>query len=202
MTDEGMELNTSTRAYKEARLGQRALVVWLYGISGAGKTTLAHALETRLAADGFLTRILDGDELRKGLNSNLGFDDAARTENIRRSAETARLFLDTGIITIAAFICPKREMREQARQIIGEDDFVEIFVKASYEGCARRDVKGLYAKAAKGDVKQFTGKDSAFEEPEAISSAIILETERHGIAHCTERILDVVMPRIRSHKSS
>jgi adenylylsulfate kinase len=201
MLDEARDLNPSTRAYKEARLGQRALVIWLYGISGAGKTTLAHALETRLALDGVLTKILDGDELRKGLNKNLGFDDEARTENIRRSAETAKLFLDAGFVTIAAFICPKREMREMARQIIGEDDFVEVFVKASFDGCAKRDVKGLYAKAARGEVKKFTGKDSSFEEPEAISSAIVLETERHGIARCTERILDVVLPKIRSHNS-
>lgn len=176
-------------------------MIWLYGISGAGKTTLAHALEAHLAAEGVLTRILDGDELRKGLNRNLGYDDDARTENIRRAAETARLFLDTGIVTIAAFICPKRDMREMARQIVGEDEFVEVYVKASYEGCAKRDVKGLYAKAAKGEVKKFTGRDSSFEEPEAISSAIVLETERHGISRCTERILDVVIPRIHSRKS-
>jgi adenylylsulfate kinase len=201
MTIDNTEPAPSSRAYKEARLGQHALVIWLYGLSGAGKSTLAHSLENRLAAQRVFTKILDGDDLRKGLNKNLGYDDPSREENIRRAAETARLFLDSGIVVIGAFICPKREMRETARQIVGEDDFVEVFVKASYEACAKRDVKGLYAKAAKGEVSKFTGRDSAFEEPEAISSAIILETERHGITRCTDRILDVVLPRILPHKN-
>jgi len=186
-----------TRADKEDRLGQRGLVIWLFGLSGSGKSTLANTLERHLAAEGVLTRVLDGDDIRAGLNSGLGYDDEARKENIRRAAETARLFLDTGVVAIAAFICPKRELRELARQIVGEEDFVEVFVKASYEACARRDVKGLYAKADSGELAQFTGRDSAFEDPEPISSAIIVDTERHGITHCVERVMDVVLPRIR-----
>ena len=196
--NEGDDANPAlTRADKEERLGQRGLVIWLYGLSGSGKSTLAAAVERRLAAADCVTRVLDGDEIRKGLNSDLGYGDEARRENIRRAAEVARLFLDSGIVTIAAFICPKRELRELARQIVGEDDFVEIYLKASFEACARRDVKGLYAKAQRGEIPDFTGKDSVFEEPEPISNAIILETERHGIAYCTNRIVDVVLPRIR-----
>ncbi len=186
-----------TREDRELILGQRGMVIWLYGLSGAGKSTLARALERHLAVKGMLTRILDGDELRKGLCKGLGYSDHERTENIRRAAETARLFLDTGIITICAFVCPRRELRELARQTVGEDDFVEVFVKASYEACARRDVKGLYAQAEQGHITQFTGRDSAFEEPEPISSAIILETERHGIAHCVERLLDIILPKVK-----
>jgi len=193
-TEERPELGRTDR---EERLGQRSVVIWLYGLSGSGKSTLAAAVERRLAAADCVTRVLDGDEIRKGLNSDLGYGDEARRENIRRAAEVARLFLDSGIVTIAAFICPKRELRELARQIVGEDDFVEIYLKASFEACARRDVKGLYAKAQRGEIPDFTGKDSVFEEPEPISNAIILETERHGIAYCTNRIVDVVLPRIR-----
>lgn len=185
------------REQRELMLGQRGLVVWLYGLSGSGKSTIAAALERHLSAEKVLCRVLDGDSLRSGLCSGLGFDVEARKENIRRAAETARLFLDTGVVTIAAFICPFRELRDLARQIVGEDDFVEVYLKASYEACARRDVKGLYAKAEKGEIPFFTGKDSPFEEPEPISSAIILETERHGIARCCERVLDVVLPRMR-----
>jgi adenylylsulfate kinase len=187
----------TTRAGREARLGQRGCVVWLYGLSGAGKSTLAQALERRLAEEGLVSRILDGDELRRGLCHGLGYSDEARHENIRRAAEVARILAHTGIITIAAFICPRRELRELARTIIGEEDFVEVFVKTSFETCARRDVKGLYAKAASGEVSQFTGRDSAFEEPETISSAYVIDTERAGIASCTERLCDIVLPRVR-----
>jgi adenylylsulfate kinase len=187
-----------TRAGKEARLGQRGIVIWLYGLSGAGKSTLAHAIEKRLVIDGnAFTKILDGDALRKGLNSNLGFDDDSRTENIRRAAEVAKLFLDSGIVTIGAFICPLREMRTAAKKIVGEADFLEVYVKASFETCARRDVKGLYAKATRGEIPQFTGRDSLFEEPLPGSDALILDTERHGISRCVDRIMEEIQPRIQ-----
>jgi adenylylsulfate kinase len=198
MNDTGDNPDPATRAGREARLGQHGLVVWFYGLSGSGKSTLAGTLERRLASDGFLTCVLDGDSLRKGLNSNLGYDDTARAENIRRAAEVARLFLDSGIVTLCTFICPQKEMRDAARRIVGEDDFVEIYVKASYEACALRDVKGLYAKAARGEIVQFTGRDSAFKEPEPGSEAIIIDTERHGIARCTDRIYEAILPRIRN----
>jgi adenylylsulfate kinase len=202
MNEPGMMPVPLDRAGREERLGQHGIVVWFYGLSGAGKSTIACSLEKRLATEGFFSRVLDGDELRKGLNSNLAFDDDSRAENIRRAAEVAKLFLETGIVTLAAFICPRREMRDAARQIIGDDNFVEVYVKASYETCARRDVKGLYAMAEQGEVPQFTGRDSAFEEPPTGNGAIVLETERHGIAHCTDRVLEAILPRIRQGKLS
>jgi adenylylsulfate kinase len=190
--------DVSTRAGREAMLGQKGLVVWLYGLSGAGKSTLAQSLARHLAPEGIFARILDGDELRKGLNANLGYDEASRVENIRRAAEVAKLFMESGLVTIAAFICPTRQMRDAAREIVGRDDFLEVYVRAGYETCARRDVKGLYARAEKGEVKDFTGRDSAFEEPLPGSDALVVNTERHGIAFCTERILAEILPRIRA----
>lgn len=188
----------SNRTCKETLLGQRGLVIWLYGLSGAGKTTLARALECRLAVDHIVSKVLDGDELRNGINKGLGFDDEARAENIRRSAETARLFLEAGFVTICAFICPKRDLRKLASSIIGADDFMEVYVKASYEGCARRDVKGLYEKARKGEIPHFTGRDSSFEEPEPGAAAIIIESERQGIARCVDRLLSDILPRVKT----
>jgi len=186
-----------TRKGKEARLNQRGMAIWMYGLSGAGKSTLAHAIEKRLVADGYFTKILDGDALRKGLNSNLGFDDDSRAENIRRAAEVTKLFVDSGVIAICAFICPTRDMREAVKNIVGEADFLEIYVKASYETCARRDVKGLYAKASRGEIPRFTGRDSLFEEPPPGSGALVLDTERHGIARCVDRALEDILPRIK-----
>jgi adenylylsulfate kinase len=182
------------RSELEALLNQQGLVVWMYGLSGSGKSTLANALQRRLHAEGILTKILDGDNIRTGLNKNLGFSDDDRRENIRRIAEVARLFLDTGVVTLTSFICPTRALRAMAREIIGPEDFVEVYVKASFETCARRDVKGLYAKAAAGSVAQFTGKDSAFEEPE--SADLIIDTESQSIDQCLDTIYKSIMPRI------
>lgn len=153
------------RAEKEARLRQKGRVIWLYGLSGSGKSTLAIALERRLAAEGVTTHLLDGDNVRTGLNRDLGFTDADRSENIRRIAEVAKLFVQAGVVVIAAFITPLREHRKLARTIIGADDFSEVYVAASFETCAARDPKGLYAKAKSGGVAQFTGRDSSFEPP-------------------------------------
>lgn len=153
------------RDSKEAQLKQKGHVFWFYGLSGSGKSTLANALERRLANEGFFTKILDGDNIRSGLNSDLGFSDADRVENIRRISEVARLFLDSGVIVFTSFITPKQELRDSAREIVGADDFTPVYVSASFETCAERDVKGLYAKAAAGGVKHFTGKDSSFEAP-------------------------------------
>jgi len=169
------------RPAKERLLRQRSTVFWLYGLSGSGKSTIANAFERSLHADGVLTQILDGDNIRSGLNSNLGFSDEDRAENIRRIAEVARLYLHSGVVTITSFICPTRELRELARGIIGPADFQEVFVKASFETCARRDPKGLYAKAAAGEIKQFTGRDSAFEPPAAGDDALILDTEANPV---------------------
>ncbi|NJM55564.1 MAG: adenylyl-sulfate kinase [Verrucomicrobiae bacterium] len=163
------------RAAKEALLGQRGGVVWLYGLSGSGKSTLAVALERQLHAAGKLVRLLDGDVVRAGLNAGLGFSDDDRRENIRRVAEVARLFAATGVLTLCAFITPQRAMRDLAREILGEADFLEVYVRASYEACAQRDVKGLYAKARQGGVAAFTGRDSTFEEPPP--GVLTLDTE-------------------------
>lgn len=177
------------RAAKEALLGQRGRVLWFYGLSGSGKSTLANALERRLHAEGRLTQILDGDNVRCGLNRNLGFSDEDRAENIRRIAEVAKLFKENGIIALCSFITPRRDFRQMARDIVGAQDFQEIFVKASFETCARRDVKGLYAKAASGKVGNFTGRDSLFEEPEPGDPAImIVDTETMSLPDSVELI--------------
>lgn len=183
------------RDAKEALLGQRGLVVWLYGLSGSGKSTLAHLLEHQLHDEKIFTKLLDGDNVRTGLNNNLGFSDDDRKENIRRVAEVTKLFCDAGIVTIASFITPKNELRAIARQIIGDADLLEVYVKASFETCAERDVKGLYAKAKAGEVKQFTGKDSAFEEPE--NADLVIDTEAESETESLAKLHEVVSGRVR-----
>jgi adenylylsulfate kinase len=154
-----------SREDKEALLGQRGVMLWFTGLSGSGKSTVAVALERELHRRGRLCRILDGDNIRSGINANLGFSEADRKENIRRIAEVSKLFVDTGIITIAAFISPTEEMRQMAAEIIGRNDFKEIYISTPLEECERRDVKGLYAKARLGEIKNFTGISSPFEAP-------------------------------------
>ena len=184
------------RNAKEAQLRQRGHVFWFYGLSGSGKSTLANAVERKLTERGILTKILDGDNIRSGLNSDLGFSDEDRQENIRRISEVARLFLDTGMVVFTSFITPKRELRAAASEIVGTDDFTPVYVQASFETCAERDVKGWYAKAAAGGVKHFTGKDSSFEEPaEADSDWVIStdsQTEEESINELLERILPLI----------
>ena len=138
------------RAAKEELLGQSGAVIWMYGLSGSGKSTLAHRLERELHAAGRLVKVLDGDNVRTGLNRNLGFSDEDRLENIRRVAEVAKLFAECGVVVIASFITPNNELRRLAREIIGDDDLLEVYVRASYETCAARDPKGLYAKVKAG----------------------------------------------------
>ena len=156
-----------SREDKEVLLGQRGVMLWFTGLSGSGKSTVAVALERELHRRGRLCRILDGDNIRSGINANLGFSEADRKENIRRIAEVSKLFVDTGIITIAAFISPTEEMRQMAAEIIGRNDFKEIYISTPLEECERRDVKGLYAKARLGEIKNFTGISSPFEAPVA-----------------------------------
>jgi adenylylsulfate kinase len=186
-----------SRADKEARLRQRARVIWLYGLSGSGKSTLANALERRLHADGFTTHLLDGDNVRTGLTHDLGFSDADRVENIRRVAEVAKLFVQAGVVVVAAFITPQRVLRELARGIVGADDFLEIYVSASFETCVRRDPKGIYAKAVAGQVRQFTGRDSTFEPPAPGEAALALDTEAEPPAQSLEKLHALVAPKIR-----
>ncbi len=173
-----------SRAEKETQLGQRGQVLWFYGLSGSGKSTIAIELERQLHEAGKVVKVLDGDNVRSGLNKNLGFSDDDRRENIRRIAEVAKLFADAGIITLVSFITPKRELRAIAREVIGPDDLTLAYVKASFEVCQQRDPKGLYAKVAAGQVKQFTGKDSGFEEPSTEDGDTVIDTEAQDLAGC------------------
>lgn len=182
------------RADKEKLLGQRGLMVWFTGLSGSGKSTLAIALERELHARGLLCRILDGDNIRSGINSNLGFTEEDRVENIRRIAEVSKLFVDTGIVTLAAFISPSEALREMARRIIGEEDFCEVYVSTPLDECERRDVKGLYAKARQGEIKHFTGISAPFEAP--AHPALTLDTSRLSVEQSVEQLLGMVLPRI------
>lgn len=184
------------RQAKESLLKQKGCVVWLYGLSGSGKSTLANQLERHLHDEGLLVKLLDGDNVRSGLNRNLGFSDEDRLENIRRVAEVAKLFCETGIVTLAAFITPTRELRQVARKILGNDNFIEVYVKCSFETCAQRDVKGLYAKAQAGDVQLFTGKDSAFEEPEPPRPDLVIDTDAENEAESLEKLYQIVSSRI------
>ena len=186
------------RSEKEAKLGQRGRVIWLYGLSGSGKSTLAIALERRLHAEGVTTHLLDGDNVRTGLNRDLGFTDADRSENIRRISEVAKLFVQAGVVVIAAFITPQRAHRQLARSIIGADDFLEVYVAASFETCAARDPKGLYAKARAGGVQQFTGRDSSFEVPTAEDRDVLIINTEAGPADVSLATLHAaVVPRIQ-----
>ena len=185
------------RDAKEAQLKQRGHVFWFYGLSGSGKSTLANALERKLAEQGFVTKILDGDNIRSGLNADLGFSDEDRQENIRRIAEVARLFLDSGIVVITSFITPKRELRGKAREIVGAEDCTPVYIEASFETCAERDVKGLYAKAASGGVQNFTGKDSSFEAPEAGADDWVITTDNQSEEASLNQLLERVLPSIK-----
>ena len=184
-----------TRADKEALLGQRGLMLWMTGLSGSGKSTLAIALERELQRRGILCRILDGDNIRSGINNNLGFSPADRRENIRRIAEVARLFVDTGIVTIAAFISPSEELRRMAAGIVGEEDFVEIYVSTPLSVCEERDVKGLYAKARRGEISEFTGISAPFEAPQ--SPALSIDTSARPLGDCVEDVLQLILPKIK-----
>ncbi|MFT4901473.1 MAG: adenylylsulfate kinase [Lentimonas sp.] len=185
------------REAKEAQLGQRGHVFWFYGLSGSGKSTLANALERKLCERGYVTKILDGDNIRSGLNADLGFSDADRQENIRRISEVARLFLDAGVVVFTSFITPKRELRAAAQAKVGAADFTSVYVEASFQTCAQRDVKGLYAKAASGGVPHFTGKDSSFDTPGADDSDWIIRTEDKTEAESVDELLQRILPLIQ-----
>ena len=187
------------RQDKETLLKQRGIVVWMCGLSGSGKSTIANAAERVLHQQGRFTTILDGDNLRTGLNSNLGFSDDDRLENIRRVAETAKIFVSQGIITFVSAITPKGELRDLARGILGKDLF-EVYIKASYEACEKRDVKGLYAKAARGEIKHFTGKDGSFEPPQ--NADLVLDTESSTIEDAAFELLEAIRERISANDLS
>lgn len=175
-----------SRKEKENLLSQKGTCFWLTGLSGSGKTTIAKLTSEKLHSDGILTQVLDGDNIRLGVNNNLTFSEEDRTENIRRIAEITKLFIENGVVTICCFISPTKKMRSLAKKIIGSKDFNEIFVNTSLEDCKKRDTKGLYKKAALGEIKNFTGVSAPFEEP--ISAELIIPTQNLS-AEDSSRIL-------------
>jgi adenylylsulfate kinase len=183
-----------TRLEREKRLGQRSRVIWLTGLSGSGKSTIAQQLEQLLFSEGYFAQVLDGDNIRMGISNNLGFSVEDREENIRRIAEVAKLYLHSGIITLASFISPTRAIRDMARDIIGPEDFVEIYINAPLEVCEQRDVKGLYAKARRGEIKGFTGIDSPYEAPERPDLEI--RTAEMSLEDSTRSIYDYLKTQI------
>ncbi|MEQ6121636.1 adenylyl-sulfate kinase [Reichenbachiella sp. MALMAid0571] len=176
------------------KLGYKPLLIWFVGMSGSGKSTLASALEEKLFADGLNTYILDGDNIRSGLNKDLDFSDDSRKENIRRIAEVSRLFVDAGTVVLTAFITPFAEEREKVRQLVGSDNYLEVFVDCPLEECEKRDVKGLYAKARRGEIKNFTGIDSPFEKP--VSPDVLVESHKVSISDGVEAIYKIVKEKI------
>ncbi len=178
------------REAKEDLLGQHGTLLWMTGLSGSGKSTVALALERELHRRGRLVRLLDGDNVRTGINKGLGFSAEDRTENIRRIAEVSKLFVETGIITIACFVSPTRDLREMAREIVGDEDFKEIYISTPLEECERRDVKGLYARARRGEVKNFTGISAPFEAPE--HPALSLDTSRLAVEESVQKIIELL----------
>tara|TARA_B110000046_G_scaffold48630_1_gene53895 strand:+ start:3170 stop:3775 length:606 start_codon:yes stop_codon:yes gene_type:complete len=181
---------------KEKMLRQKAKVLWLTGLSGSGKTTIAKALEKKLHQQGFLTQLLDGDNIRAGINNNLGFSEDHRTENIRRIAEVSKLFLNCGVISINCFVSPTEQIRNQAKAIVGKNNFIEIFINTSLEVCEARDTKGLYAKARKGEVKNFTGISAPFESPK--NPNVQVETENQTVEQSANEVLAYILPHIKS----
>ena len=184
------EKSLITRQDREALNGHRSFVLWFTGLSGSGKSTLAHAVEKKLHESGCHTFVLDGDNVRHGLSSNLGFSENDRKENIRRIGEAAKLMTDAGVIALTAFISPFRADREMVRSLLPHGEFIEVYCNASLEICESRDVKGLYRKARAGEIKNYTGIDSPYEAP--INPEISVSTDSDGIDLCVEQILEAL----------
>lgn len=182
--------NKVSEADRQRVLGQKGLVVWFTGLSGSGKSTIAVEVEKMLNEEGRAAYLLDGDNIRHGINSDLGFTDGDRNENIRRISEIAALFRDAGIITLVSFISPFRKMREFARERAGEGNFIEVYVSTDFETCRQRDPKGLYQK----DIQHFTGKDSSYEEP--LNPELVLDTVENSPAQCAAQVLDEIRKRL------
>ncbi len=178
---------------KENLLKQKGLVIWLVGLSGSGKSSLARSIENELHARNILTMLLDGDNLRSGLNKNLGFTDEDREENIRRAAEVSKLFAQCGVVTICSLISPTEQIRKVSREIIGEA-YHEVYVNCPFEVCAERDVKGLYAKAMRGEIKNFTGLDAPFEEP--VDPFLNIKTNELSLEESKEILLQAILPLV------
>lgn len=184
-----------TRKEREKLNGHRSCVVWFTGLSGSGKSTLAGAVEEQLAARGIHTYLLDGDNIRHGLNSNVDFSEAGRKENIRRIGEVAKLFADAGIVTLTAFISPFREDRNMVRKLMNDRDFIEVFVNCPLEVCEQRDTKGLYKKARAGEISDFTGINSPYESP--LNPEIEVNTQQQSIEQSVSHIVNYVTLQIR-----
>lgn len=182
-----------SRQYREQLAGHRSCVLWFTGLSGSGKSTLAHAVEEKLFDRGCRTFVLDGDNVRHGLCSDLGFGDEDRRENIRRIAEAAKLMVEAGVITMTAFISPFRDDRESARSLFPHGDFIEIYCNANLAICEARDVKGLYQKARKGEIKNYTGIDSPYESPQA--PELVVDTGSLSLDQSVAAVLDLLAER-------
>jgi len=182
------------RTDKEALLNQRGKAIWLTGLSGSGKTTIAKGIEEVLHREGFVCQVLDGDNIRSGINNNLGFSLEERLENIRRISEVSKLFINCGIITINSFISPTEKIRNIAKDIIGADDFISVYINAPVSVCEQRDVKGLYKKARAGEIKNFTGVDTVYEPP--VDPDVEVETDKLSTGDSVDRILTHILPLI------
>ena len=180
---------------KENLLKQKSLVIWLVGLSGSGKSTLARGLENELYKKGYLTQILDGDNLRSGINNNLSFTESDRMENIRRAAEVSKLFVQSGVITICSLISPTKDVRSMAKSIIGDDKYFEVFVSCPIEVCESRDVKGLYKRARNGEIKNFTGIDAPFDVP--VNPDLIINTDINSLEYCHNQLLENILEKIK-----
>lgn len=184
-----------SRKDKEKLLNQKGICVWLTGLSGSGKTTIANFVSRQLHNGGVYTQVLDGDNIRLGINKNLSFSDQDRKENIRRIAEVAKLFVEAGVVTFCCFVSPTREMRKLAKNVIGENDFFEVFVSTNLETCETRDVKGLYKKARRGEIKDFTGVSSPFESPE--NPDLVLNTEDKSINEIGNTLISILNNKLK-----
>ena len=184
-----------SRKDKEKLLNQKGICVWLTGLSGSGKTTIANFVSRQLHNGGVYTQVLDGDNIRLGINKNLSFSDLDRKENIRRIAEVAKLFVEAGVVTFCCFVSPTREMRKLAKNVIGENDFFEVFISTNLETCETRDVKGLYKKARRGEIKDFTGVSSPFESPE--NPDLVLNTEDKSINEIGNTLINVLNNKLK-----
>ena len=182
---------TVTRDRRQNQNGHRSTIIWFTGLSGSGKSTLAHAVEEKLHQNGIKTFVFDGDNVRHGLCGDLGFSEEDRTENIRRVGQMAKLFIESGVIALTAFISPFQVDRQRVRMMVDhDDDFLEVYCECPLEVCERRDVKGLYHRARKGEIQEFTGISSPYEEPE--NAELIINTAEHGIEECVEMVMDML----------